>query len=87
MKIDDRKIADFISRKLGIRTCEACGMNAWTHDPVVYELREWDDTGTASGDYGAVVPLVTLSCSKCGNTKLFNAVTAGLIDDEDDIVP
>ena len=82
MKIPDQKITDFISRKLGIRTCEACGMNAWTHDATVYELREWDDTGTASGDYGEVVPLVALTCGKCGNTKLFNAVVAGLVDGE-----
>ena len=79
MKIAEKAIADFVARKLGIRTCEACGMNMWRTDPTLYELREYDDTG-AGDDYAASVPLIRLSCGKCGNTKLFDAATAGLVD-------
>lgn len=78
MRVDAAALQDFIDRKLGIRTCEACGMTLWRPDPIVYELRERDDSGTAA-DYAATVPLIRLSCGKCGNTKVFDAVTAGLV--------
>ncbi len=80
MKIAPHRIAAFVRDKLGIRTCEACGMTDWRPDATLYELREWDETGTADPGYLAQVPLIALSCGRCGNTKLFNAVTAGVVD-------
>lgn len=73
MRVADQALQDFIDRKLGIRTCEACGMTMWRQDTTLYELRPVDHAG------GAPVPLIRLSCGKCGNTKLFDAVTAGLM--------
>ncbi len=86
MKIADHHILDFIRRKLGIRTCEACGMTDWRPDPTLYELREHDATGTGD-EYAGVRLLVALSCGRCGNTKLFDAVTAGLVDRAGDPLP
>jgi hypothetical protein len=54
--------------------CEVCGNDVWEVGyPVL--LYFWDPP-----EPGAAVPHFPITCRGCGNTKLLNAVTAGLLD-------
>lgn len=59
------------------RTCEVCGTTDWHLSNVLASLVVMDRHH--SMHLGAGVPCIVLVCKKCGNTKLFNALTTGLM--------
>src|ERR1700691_5481191 len=67
-KFDDQNIPD----------CEMCGNDAWAIDPYVLELREFAKGMVIVG--APVLPLVSMHCTRCGNSKLFNAISLGVVD-------
>jgi hypothetical protein len=61
------------------KTCEVCGQQNWMIDDTLFELREFHGGRTVLGS-GAIKPLITISCTSCGNTKMMNAIQMGLVD-------
>ncbi|MCE5330704.1 MAG: hypothetical protein LLF95_01020 [Bacteroidales bacterium] len=61
------------------KTCEICGQSNWMVDDTLFELREFHGGKTVLGS-GAIKPLITISCNKCSNTKMMNAIQLGLVD-------
>lgn len=60
-------------------TCEVCEHQNWMIDDTLFELREFHGGRTVLGS-GAIKPLITISCTSCGNTKMMNAIQMKLID-------
>jgi len=72
------KLQEFWKDKI----CEVCGNQHWTLGDTLFELREFHGGKTVLGS-GAIKPLITIACSKCGNTKLMNAIKLGIVDPKD----
>lgn len=61
------------------KVCEICNQTNWMIDDTLFELREFHGGRTVLGS-GAIKPLITISCTSCGNTKMMNAIQLGLVD-------
>jgi hypothetical protein len=61
----------------GDRPCEVCGNQGFGVSDQVHELRTYSKTPFGPGP--TLTPLVAAACSRCGNTKLFNAIALGLL--------
>jgi RNase P subunit RPR2 len=61
------------------KVCEVCNQANWMIDDTLFELREFHGGRTVLGS-GAIKPLITISCTSCGNTKMMNAIQLGLVD-------
>jgi hypothetical protein len=59
-------------------SCEVCHSNAWTINPSLFYLSAYSGPNIIIG--GPRVPLVCVSCTVCGNTKLLNAISLGLVN-------
>jgi hypothetical protein len=59
--------------------CEFCRQSVWGISPTVFQLQAFRGGAAVFGPT-SVVPLVCVTCNVCGNTKLLNAITLGLID-------
>jgi hypothetical protein len=61
--------------------CALCGSHEWLVSDIVFQLTEF-----VSGSFmvvgGAVVPVIPMTCAKCANTLLLNAITLGLVEPE-----
>lgn len=60
------------------RKCPACTQPGPWAIGTVCELREFNQGSLVVG--GPVTPLVSVSCSNCGATQLFNAIRLGVVD-------
>jgi hypothetical protein len=58
--------------------CDACGEESWTVLNRVWQLTEYRGSGSRTG--GRVIPLVVAQCGTCGNLRIANAITLGVID-------
>ncbi|HRZ28570.1 MAG TPA: hypothetical protein P5295_17300 [Spirochaetota bacterium] len=58
--------------------CPICKSKTWSLSDSLFEIREFHEGGLKLG--GGIIPLVPLTCTKCGNTNLLNAVILELID-------
>lgn len=58
--------------------CPICKSNTWAISDSLFEIREFHEGKLKIG--GNIYPLVPLTCSKCGNTYLLNAVILELLD-------
>lgn len=56
------------------RACPLCGNDKWTVADKLFHLIEYGDKGTILG--GSIVPVVPVTCTRCGNTVLINAIAA-----------
>ena len=50
--------------------CSICGKNAWILPKRVFQLNEFLPKNISEE---VCIPLITITCSQCGNTILFNA--------------
>lgn len=62
------------------RKCPICGHEDWRVNDRLLQLFEFDAVDRLIMAGGVVCPLVTITCSNCGYTILFSAVTVGLVD-------
>lgn len=65
------------------QTCPICSNVDWKIPESILELREYEegDLVVYSKD-SAIVPLVSVTCTRCGYTFLLNTITLGLMDDK-----
>jgi hypothetical protein len=73
------KLIEKLNRFWKNKTCEVCGQQNWMIDDTLFELREFHGGRTVLGS-GAIKPLITISCTSCGNTKMMNAIQMELVD-------
>ncbi len=57
--------------------CPVCKHNYWTINDSVFELREFNEGKLILK--GSVIPVVVLTCERCGYVFYFNAINAGLV--------
>ena len=60
------------------RRCPVCGSTGWSLLDRVMEIREFERGALSTG--GKLIPLVSITCSTCGHTLLFNAITLGVVE-------
>ena len=58
--------------------CQVCGNKQWAISEEVLEVRSYTG-GQMAG--GAIYPLFSVMCLTCGNTLLFDARHAGLVEE------
>jgi hypothetical protein len=78
-KMDSTKLIGYLKDKWAGRPCPMCGHAGWSIQDGVYELREFHEGGMVIGG-GALVPVVPVICSNCGNTILVNAILTGIVE-------
>lgn len=62
--------------------CPMCGSKQWTIEDKIFELREFNQGNLVLGGPNAsIVPLIVLTCSKCGNTQFLNAIKYNAIEE------
>lgn len=76
--INFEKFKEFMSTKLN-NPCILCGERNWNVSDKYYELREFTGGNMIIGGNTGIIPLIPLTCSKCGNTILINAVVSGFL--------
>lgn len=64
--------------------CTSCGGQEWIVNDTMFEMREFHGGSMVIGGGSAVLPLATVSCKQCGNTIFFNAISLGLLNEEDE---
>lgn len=69
---------DALARVWKNRTCPVCSETTWVMSPNVFELREFHG-GDLNLMNSQILPLLSLSCTTCGNTMLFNAIRLGAV--------
>lgn len=74
-----REVLDGKLSTSNLSDCEMCGNESWAIDPYIMELRQFNKGGF---DSRAIIPLVCMHCTKCGNTKMFNAISLGVVNEE-----
>ena len=78
-KIDRDKLIRFLQEKWQGRTCPMCQHGNWNVSEQVFEMREFNDGNLRLGGNSSILPLIPVTCSKCGNTIFVNAIVAGLV--------
>jgi hypothetical protein len=61
----------------GDKRCAICLSNQWRISEEPLELRPYREGGLVIG--GAVYPLMSVTCTVCGNTLLFNAIVSKIV--------
>jgi hypothetical protein len=66
------------------RPCSCSGQN-WILNDKIFELREFNEGNLViGGKNSSIFPVISVSCSKCGNTHFFNAILLGLIQKDNE---
>lgn len=76
-KIDTAALIEHLRIKWQGRPCQQCGTGSWNVQDKAYELRQFYSGSLVTG--GAVIPVIPVICSNCGNTVLVNAIIAGAV--------
>ena len=82
MKLTEKQQEQIINKFTELwtdKTCEICSNKDWNIDDTIFEMREFHGATTILGK-GMLKPLLIVSCTKCSNTKFFNAINLDLID-------
>ena len=59
--------------------CGICGNNDWIINDTIWEIREFNGGDFILGGNSSIMPMISISCSKCGNTHFLNAIKLGVI--------
>lgn len=75
-----KKILDRLNEyKDSRRPCSMCGNNNWQLSDVVFELREFHEGNMVIGANSSIMPVLAISCNRCGNTHFINAIKMDII--------
>lgn len=78
-KVDPQEIVRFLNERWsGLKVCPVCQNNNWNIPDKLVEVREYSPGKLVIGS--PVYPLIPLTCTVCGNTILFNAIVAGILE-------
>ncbi len=61
------------------KTCSICQSQNWNVSDTVFEIREFHGGSMVVGG-SAIVPIITLTCMKCGQTIFLNAMSLGIVE-------
>lgn len=79
VKLDLEKAIEWLDiHWQGKRHCAVCGNTNWGIFDEVVEMRAFNEGRTVVG--GSIFPHLAVVCNTCGNTLLFNAILAGLVE-------
>jgi hypothetical protein len=73
---EKQKVVKWINEKCPNMKCECCGTKQWNLQDNIIAPPNIQNGSIAVG--GNMTPQIMLICSKCGNTKYFNAVHIGI---------
>lgn len=59
--------------------CNVCGNNNWIINDTIWEIREFNGGNFVLGGNSSIMPMISISCSKCGNTHFLNAIKLGIV--------
>lgn len=62
------------------KPCSICGSKHWTVNDCVFEMREFFGGSYKMGTPTAIMPVITLTCDKCGQTIFLNAIRLGVVN-------
>ena len=79
VKLDLEKAEEWLDTHWkGDQLCPICGSNDWWICDEVVEMKAYNEGRLLAG--GSVFPHLAVICPTCGNTLLFNAMLAGLVE-------
>ena len=76
-KLDTEKAIAWLNKHWQHRACPVCDNTSWSISDELVEVRPYKGGGLTVG--GSLYPFMVVTCGTCGNTLLFNAVLAGLV--------
>ena len=65
--------------------CPICGNVNWVISDSLWEVREFNGGNLVIGGQSAIMPMVAISCSKCGETHFLNAIQLGIVSKDQPI--
>ena len=78
VRLDLEKALEWLDVHWKDRRCAVCGNTSWGVFDEVVEMRAYNEGRTVIG--GSIFPHLAVVCNTCGNTLLFNAILAGLVE-------
>jgi len=63
--------------------CSVCDLSQWVVSDTVFELREFQGGSLMLGGDAIILPVISMTCSNCGNTIFFNAITLGVLSSKE----
>lgn len=80
MRINREKLIKQLDEKWKDVKCPYCGYHKWAVDPKVMTLAEVDENMKINIG-GRFQPLISVSCTCCGNVNLINALILNCIEE------
>ena len=80
MKLSKKQTKDILKKLdfLKESDCIVCHSKTWLINDKIFELREFSGGKVVFSSGTSILPLISVTCSNCGNTIFFSAVTLGL---------
>ena len=78
MYIDEKKVTDFLKKKINAPNCPLCGSKDWNIMTRVFQAIEYNGGSSEKGNQA--IPIMPLTCMNCGNTYFINALVAKFIE-------
>jgi predicted nucleic-acid-binding Zn-ribbon protein len=75
---ETQKVVQHLTTTWSGRPCPYCGTAQWIVPETIFQLTEFHPNSVVIG--GPVVPVIPITCKRCGNTPLVNALTVGIIE-------
>jgi RNase P subunit RPR2 len=83
MRLSDVQKQKLQSQLSAIRfACASCKNNSFLISDRLFEIREFNAGNLVIGGDSTLLPLVILTCEKCGHTIMLNAIKLGIVDSE-----
>lgn len=77
------KAASWIQSIWKRQVCPICEGRSWNVEDI-FEIRQFEGGNLVIGGNSSLIPLVPITCDKCGYTFFLNAIKAGIIDQNGD---
>ncbi|MDF9826222.1 hypothetical protein M2447_000298 [Ereboglobus sp. PH5-10] len=74
---ETNKVVEHLKIHWAGKACPYCQNAHWVVPESIFQLIEFHKDGVSLG--GPVVPVIPITCKKCGNTALVNALTVGVV--------
>jgi aconitase B len=80
-KVDPQQVFAWLDKNWqGERVCPICKKTDWAIGDTIQEIRQFRGGNLILG--GPLYPVFLVTCTVCGYTILFNAIVAGLVEQE-----